>query len=124
MDSGQEERQRSLNLNRNQNTMTPVIVTLIVFSIAIAILFAPIWLKKLLTIGLACICTALFATAEEAKPAKSLLDGISIETVGAYHTADFLKGNSSWDAGLQLDLPVNKFVSIAGRALMSQDNPG
>lgn len=51
------------------------------------------------------------------KASQSLLNGISVSTVGAYNTADFVSGKSQWGAGLALDLPVNPFVSIEGRAL-------
>lgn len=53
------------------------------------------------------------------KPAvqKNYLEGISLAPVGAYRQAEFDGGPSEWGAGVDVGLPVNKFVSIHVRNL-------
>src|SRR5262245_32699377 len=48
---------------------------------------------------------------------KSILSEISISAVGAYEQGEFAAGPSQWGAGIDLGLPINKFVSLHVRNL-------
>jgi hypothetical protein len=48
---------------------------------------------------------------------KSWLDGINVSAVGAYQQAGLTHGPSEYGAGVDLGLPINKFVSIHCRNL-------
>jgi len=67
------------------------------------------------------MAAAITVSAADA-PKQSILDGISIAPVVAYKQAGFDHGPSSVGAGIDLGLPVNKFVSIHVRNLAFEDN--
>jgi opacity protein-like surface antigen len=62
------------------------------------------------------MAAAITVSAAES-PKKSLLETLSVSAVGAYQQAEWSHGPGSWGAGVDLGLPVNKFVSLHVRNL-------
>lgn len=53
---------------------------------------------------------------------KSILSEISVSTVGAYQQADFAHGPGQWGAGVDVQLPINPFVSLRLRNLAFEND--
>lgn len=77
-------------------------------------------MKHIITF-LTAVAFAITATAADNQ--KSILDGISVSPVGAYKQEGFTHGPGQWGAGVDLGLPINKFVSIHVRNL-AFEGPG
>jgi len=69
------------------------------------------YMKHLLSFIL--VLSALTVSAAE----KSILDGLSVSPVGAYKQEGFTHGPGSYGAGVDVGMPINKFVSIHVRNL-------
>lgn len=73
----------------------------------------------MLPLAIWALCLSAFAAPNPPSRAagKSILSGITVSAVGAYHQAEFTRGPSQWGAGIDAGLPVNRFVSIHVRNL-------
>lgn len=64
------------------------------------------------------LCLGVFAAIQlQAAEKKSILSEISVAPVAAYQQAEFTHGPGQWGAGVDLQLPVNPFVSLRLRNL-------
>lgn len=58
---------------------------------------------------------------EAPEPSKSYLDGVTLSPFGAMRSIDITDGEQ-WGAGLDLGVPLNKYVSVHAQALGYSDN--